>query len=118
MPELAKELEAARVTGTIALFDSQEGVLGCSDVKGCEEAVSPASTFKIPHSMVALETGVVEGPDSVLSWDGQTYSNDDWNRNLTFRDAFRLSCVPCFRGISEKVGEAGEHLSRQLATAS
>jgi beta-lactamase class D len=108
LPELAQELAAARVGGTVALFDSQDGALGCSDVKRCQEQESPASTFKIPHSMIALETGVVEGPDSVLRWDRQTYSNENWNRDLTFRDAFRLSCVPCFRGVAEKVGRVGE----------
>jgi beta-lactamase class D len=83
-------------------------VLGCSDLKRCQHEVLPASTFKIPNSMIALETGVVEGPDTVMPWDHQTYSNDDWNQDLKFRDAFRLSCVPCYRAIARKVGEAGE----------
>jgi beta-lactamase class D len=109
LPEVAELLAAERVTGTVALFDSQEGVLGCSDVALCQEAVSPASTFKIPHSMIALETGVVEGPDTVLPWDHQSYSNADWNQDLKLRDAFRLSCVPCFSSIARKVGPAGEH---------
>jgi beta-lactamase class D len=108
LPELAKELEAARVTGTIALFDTQDGVLGCSDVKKCREAVTPASTFKIAHSMIALETGVVDSPDTVLPWDHQQYTNDNWNRDLSFRDAFRFSCLPCYRAIARKVGETGE----------
>ena len=108
LPELLKEFEASRVTGTIALYDTQDGVLGCSDVKKCQEPVTPASTFKIPHSMIALETGVVEGPDTVLPWDHQQYSNENWNQDLKFRDAFRLSCLPCYRAIARKVGEAGE----------
>jgi beta-lactamase class D len=108
LPELVKEFEASRVTGTIALFDTQDGVLGCSDVKKCQEAVTPASTFKIPHSMIALETGIVEGPDTVLPWDHQEYSNENWNQDLKFRDAFRFSCLPCYRAIARKVGEAGE----------
>jgi beta-lactamase class D len=107
-PDLGQELAAERVTGTIALFDSQDGVLGCSDLKRCQQEVLPASTFKIPNSMIALETGVVEGPDTIMAWDHQSYSNDDWNQDLKFRDAFRLSCVPCYRAIARKVGEAGE----------
>jgi len=107
-PELGQAFEAERVTGTIALFDSQDGVLGCSDAKKCQEAVIPASTFKIPHSMIALETGVVEGPDTILPWDHKQYSVDAWNQDLKFRDAFRLSCVPCYQAIARRVGEAGE----------
>ena len=109
LSDLVKEFEASRVTGTIALYDTQDGMLGCSDVKKCQQAVTPASTFKIPHSMIALETGVVDGPDTVLPWDHQDYTNQDWNQDLKFRDAFRLSCLPCYRAIARKVGEAGEH---------
>jgi beta-lactamase class D len=104
----AKELEAEHVTGTIALYDTQDGVLACSDVRKCQEAVLPASTFKIPHSMVAFETGAVDSPDTIIPWDHRTYSNDDWNQDLKFRDAFRLSCVPCYRAIARKVGAASE----------
>lgn len=107
-PELNQAFEAERVTGTIALFDTQDGVVGCSNLKKCQTAVTPASTFKIPHSMVALETGVVEGPDTLLPWSHQTYTNNDWNQDLTFRDAFRLSCVPCYRAIARKLGDATE----------
>jgi beta-lactamase class D len=105
LPELAQAFAAERVTGTIALFDSQEGVLACSDLKRCQTRVTPASTFKIPHSLVALETGLVDGPDTVLPWDKQTYSNDNWNQDLSFRDAFRFSCVPCYRAIARKLGD-------------
>jgi beta-lactamase class D len=108
LPDLAKEFEAEGITGTIALFDSQEGVLGCSDVKRCRQAYIPASTFKIPNSMIALETGTVEGPDTVMKWDGQQYSVDAWNQDLKFRDAFRVSCVPCYRAIARQVGDKVE----------
>ena len=103
-----REFEAERVSGTIALFDTQDDVLGCSDVKRCREAVVPASTFKIPHSMIALEIGLVEGPDTLLRWDGKRYSLDDWNQDLKFRDAFRLSCVPCYMALARKIGEQRE----------
>jgi beta-lactamase class D len=108
LPELVEAFEAEGTTGTIALFDSQDGVLGCSDVKRCWQAFIPASTFKIPNSMIALETGVVEGPDTVMKWDGQHYSVDAWNQDLKFRDAFRVSCVPCYRAIARKVGDKVE----------
>jgi beta-lactamase class D len=108
LPELGKALEAERVTGSITLFDTQDRLLACSNIVKCQEEVLPASTFKIPHSMVAFETGAVESPDTILPWDHRTYSNEDWNQDLKFRDAFRLSCVPCYRDIARKVGPAVE----------
>lgn len=109
LPEASQAFAAARVTGTMALFDSKDGVVACSDAERCETAVTPASTFKIPHSMIALETGVVEGPDTILPWDKQQYWNEAWNSDLSLRDAFRFSCLPCYRAIARKVGEAAEH---------
>lgn len=108
LPELVREFEAEGTTGTIALFDSQDGVLGCSDVTRCQRAFIPASTFKIPSSMIALETGSVEGPDTIMKWDGKRYWVDAWHQDLTFRDAFRVSCVPCYQAIARQVGDKVE----------
>jgi beta-lactamase class D len=108
LPEAAQAFADARVTGTLALLDSTDGVVACSDPARCEVAVTPASTFKIPHSIVALETGVVEGPDTILPWDGKPYTNAAWNRDLSLRDAFRFSCVPCYQAIARRVGEPSE----------
>jgi beta-lactamase class D len=95
-----------RVSGTIALFDSGTNVLSCSDVERCRRVHVPASTFKIANSIIALETGVVTDPDTVLPWNGTTYTNPDWNQDLTLRAAVRVSCLPCFQGIARKIGEA------------
>ena len=38
----------------------------------CATRLSPASTFKIPHALVALETGVVT-TTSIEKWDGTKY---------------------------------------------
>lgn len=108
LPEAVPEFENARVTGTMALWDSQDRALACSDGARCQRAVSPASTFKIAHSIIALESGVVDGPDTIVPWDKQEYWNAAWNQDLSLRDAFRFSCFPCFRTIARKVGEAGE----------
>lgn len=108
LPEAAQLFESARVTGTIAVFDSRDGSLGCSDVARCRARATPASTFKIPHTMIALETGVAEGPDTILPWDKQHYWNESWNQDLSLRDAFRFSCLPCYRALARQVGEAGE----------
>jgi len=108
LPELVKEFEAEGITGTIALFDSQDGVLGCSDVKRCETAYLPASTYKIPNSIIALESGVIEGPDTIMKWDGKQYWVEAWMQDMSFRDAFRVSCVPCYQAVARRVGEQVE----------
>jgi beta-lactamase class D len=102
--ELRQYFDAEGVGGTIALFDSVDGTLSCSDVARCIKPVLPASTFKIANSMIALETSVVDDAETVLPWDQQPYPIEDWNQDLTLRAAVRLSCVPCFQAIARKVG--------------
>lgn len=104
-PELGQAFAAERVQGTIALFDSADGVLTCSDVARCKKAVVPASTFKIANSMIALETAVMNDAESPLPWDGKQYTAPDWNQDHTLRTAMRVSCLPCFQGIARKVGQ-------------
>jgi beta-lactamase class D len=103
-PELREYFQAEQVSGTIALFDSADGKLSCSDVALCTRATIPASTFKIAHSLIALETGVVEDAETVLPWDGTTYPVAEWNHNNTLRTAVRVSCAPCFQGVARKIG--------------
>jgi beta-lactamase class D len=105
-PELRVHFEAERVSGTIALLDSSGGAISCSDVAKCEKRYLPASTFKIPNSMIALELGVLQDPESPLPWDGQHYSNEEWNRDHTLRTAIQVSCVPCFQRVAREIGEA------------
>lgn len=103
-PEWRQYFQAEQVSGTIALFDSAEGNLSCSDVALCTRATIPASTFKIAHSMIAIETGVVDDAETVLPWDGKTYPVAEWNQKNTLRSAIRVSCVPCFQAVARKIG--------------
>ncbi|MGC4087450.1 MAG: penicillin-binding transpeptidase domain-containing protein [Polyangiaceae bacterium] len=103
-PELAAHFAALRIGGTIALFDSADAVLSCSDVALCTRGVLPASTFKVPNSMIGLETGVLQDAETALPWDGKQYPIAEWNQDHTLRSAIRVSCVPCFQAVARQVG--------------
>jgi beta-lactamase class D len=90
----------------MALFDTRDGKLACSDATRCERGYIPASTFEIVNTIIGLETSVVSDADSPLPWDGKQYDNPDWNRDHTLRSAVQVSCFPCFQGIARKIGEA------------
>ena len=69
------------------------------------EGKLPASTFKIPNSIIALETGVVEDPDKdVFKWDGVTRSIEAWNKDHTLRSAIAASAVPVYQEIARRIG--------------
>lgn len=109
LPQAVSALAAEGVTGVIALFDSQSGSLYCSDEARCAHEYLPASTFKVPLTAIALETGIVSDAETVLPWDGKPYSNPDWNRDNTLRSAVQTSCEPCFREIAHKIGTPTVH---------
>lgn len=65
---------------------------------------SPASTSKIPHTLLAFETGSVTGPDEVFQWDGQVRFVDSWNQDQTFTEAFQRSAVWVYQIVVPRIG--------------
>lgn len=70
----------------------------------CQKQVSPFSTFKIVSTLIGLNNGVVESEESKLGYDGKDYSKE-WNKDLTLKEAFKVSCVWYYRKLIDAVGE-------------
>ncbi len=69
-----------------------------------DQRFSPASTSKIPHTLIAIETGAVSGPDAWFEWDGKKRFLDSWNESQSFADAFRRSTVWIYQTVTPRVG--------------
>jgi beta-lactamase class D len=65
---------------------------------------SPCSTFKIPNSIIGLETGVVPDASFVLPWDGVRRPRAEWNRDHDLRSAMKNSVVPYYQELARRVG--------------
>lgn len=65
----------------------------------------PCSTFKIISSLIALENGIIEPEDSIRTWSGEIFWNEDWNKDIGFSEAFRTSCVWYFRQVIDDIGK-------------
>lgn len=104
-PAWGRFFQAAGVEGTLVIVKDGSGKTLVHDAKRASEGFLPASTFKIENACIALETGVVSGPDEVFTWDGVKRSVEAWNKNLTLREAFAVSCVPVFQEIARRIGE-------------
>jgi beta-lactamase class D len=102
--EFQEILDSVSAEGSILVYDSKKDIYYSNDFKWAKEAFIPASTYKIPHTLIALETGVVENAETILEWDGQTRGVRNWNQDLSLRDAFHYSCVPCYQEISSRIG--------------
>jgi beta-lactamase class D len=80
----------------------------------CAERLSPCSTYKIPHSLIALETGVIPDQDYVIKWDGTIHPVEVWNQDHTMASAVQNSVVWYFQAVATEIGteRMQEHLDR------
>src|SRR3981081_1288867 len=91
--------------GTFVAYKADDYRVIASDKVRSGEAKLPASTFKIPNSLIALETGVVADPDKdVFKWDGVKRSIEAWNQDHTLRSAIAASAVPVDQEIPRATG--------------
>jgi len=56
------------------------------------------------NSIIALETGTIENDSSLLKWDGKRRQLKIWEQDLSLKQAFRFSCLPCYQEIARKIG--------------
>lgn len=75
-----------------------------SDEKACATRLSPASTFKIPHALVGLETGVITAATRE-EWDGTPHpQRPEWQHAHTVLTAMRPSVLWFFQRMAPKIG--------------
>lgn len=86
-------------------LDSAAAAALTSDAARARRAYLPASTFKIPNSLLALELGVVrdERHPFPMTWPRQEIAA--WNRDHTLATALKHSVVPAYQIIAREVGE-------------
>ena len=102
---LARRFAEDGTVGVFAAYDSGSNSIVTSDAARSRQAMLPASTFKIPHSILALETGVVADLDrDVFKWDGVVRNFPDWNWDHTLRTAIAASAVPVYQEIARRIG--------------
>jgi beta-lactamase class D len=97
-------LDSAKVSGTVLIFNPQSEQTFSNNFDYASMGFSPASTFKIPNTLIGLELGLLRSEDDVFQWDGVSRWNENWNQDLPLRDAFRFSCLPCYQQLARKIG--------------
>jgi len=81
-----------------------DGLVVRYNPKRCAERFSPCSTFKIPNSLIGLETGVIPDADHVIRWDGVQRDRKELNRDHDLRSAIRFSVVWYYQELARRVG--------------
>jgi beta-lactamase class D len=74
---------------------------------GCAIRVTPASTFKIPHALAALDAKVVT-PEEVFPYDGRPLPQESWRHPQTMATALRVSALWYFQALARRLGPERE----------
>ncbi len=105
-PDISKLYDSAGVSGSILIQSLDGKIEYSSNLRNVDELYVPASTFKIPHTLIALEEGVIEGQHEVIPWDGVKRGYAPWNKDQTLATAFAHSCVWCFQRFTQKISDS------------
>jgi beta-lactamase class D len=73
----------------------------------CDRRTLPASTFKIPHALIALETAVLTD-QTVMRWDHEKKDFPAWERDHSLDSAIRSSVVWYFQRAARAIGRERE----------
>lgn len=103
-PDLLDIFRQYGAAGTFALVDASSGEMTVADPARAARRFVPASTFKIPNSLIAFETGAVRDADEVLPYGGGRTRNPAWARDMSLRDAMPISNVPIYQEVARRVG--------------
>ena len=92
------------ITGAIIIYDRNEDFFYQHNPQRNDTPFLPASTYKISHSLIALETGVIKDDVDVLTWDGIKRDLPQWNQDLNLRLAFKYSAVWFYQVLARRIG--------------
>jgi|SRR5450830_123900 len=100
----------ANAKGTIVVVDARanKDVVLVYDSERANRRYSPASTFKIPHSLFALDAGILRDEFQVIPWDGTKRSIEAWNEDQNLRSAMRSSTVWVYEQFAQQLGDKRE----------
>lgn len=101
--DMQKYFDEYGLRGSFAVYDLNNDKFVYYDSARCFVRFTPASTFKIPNSIIGLETGVIEDENFVIPWDG-IKRREQWDKDLSLKDAIKVSCVPYYQELARRVG--------------
>lgn len=93
------------IDGSAVFYTPSENRYEIYNEKDAYERRSPCSTFKIISSLTALENGIITADHSARTWSGEIFWNENWNRDMEIREAFKTSCIWYFRKLTDELGE-------------
>lgn len=100
----------SEIEGTFLVLNLDNKEFYIYNKERAEKRFVPASTFKIPNSIIALEKNILVDENSYIEWDSIAYPPssffpDSWKKGQTLKSAFRNSVVWYYKTIAKQIGE-------------
>jgi beta-lactamase class D len=92
-------------SGAFVLYDYNNKFYIRHNEEQCNTRYSPCSTFKIPNSLIGLETGVIADENFVIQWDSVKRDREVLNGNHDLSTAIKNSVVWYYQELARRVGE-------------
>lgn len=101
--DFKKYFDEYGVTGSFIMYDMKNKSYVYYDSARCYERFCPASTFKIPNSLIGLETGVIPDENYIIKWDS-VKRREPCDKDLNLTEAVKISCIYYFQVLARNVG--------------
>jgi beta-lactamase class D len=102
-------------TGGFSVYNLKTGSYIQYNIEHCKKRFSPCSTFKIPNSLIGLETGVIPDTGYIIKYDSVVHPKNAemlarepfkyWFQDLSLKRAFKYSCVWYYQELARRVGQ-------------
>jgi beta-lactamase class D len=107
-PDPAQTTASATVKSCFLLFELGVGEIRRDPPDACATRITPASTFKVPHALAALDAGVLKGTNEIFRYDGTGEWPESWRQDHTLATAMRHSVVWYFQRVAQRLGPERE----------
>nr|WP_249365679.1 class D beta-lactamase [Cytobacillus citreus] len=97
------------------LFNGKEGTMVLKNLKNdslyvynserSTKRFTPESTFKVPNSLIGLETSALRDEYEVKRWDGVVREFESWNRDHSLASAMGESAIWFYQDMARDIGE-------------
>lgn len=104
-----KYFDSLSLKGSTTIYDYNNKKWIFTDEKDANIATLPASTFKIPNTLFALEFNAVKDENEIFKWDGKPKKHlgkviPIWNQDTDLKNAFKNSTIWVYVEVAKRVG--------------
>lgn len=113
-PDLSSHV--AGLDATFVMLNGATGAYTRHDAARAARRFAPCSTFKVPHTAILLESGLVADPTGApLAYDPALQQPEQWARDFDLAGAFKASALWYYRAQAQRLGmDAETRYVRQL----